>query len=66
MDRAKGGRAAERALFIDRAADQPIYLQLAQSLRQVINEDMRKIPSLLAQVQTLTEGKPEPEQLSMF
>ncbi|MFC2020121.1 uracil-DNA glycosylase, partial [Chloroflexota bacterium] len=37
-----------------------------QSLRQVINEDMLKIPALLAQAGSVTEVKPGPEQLSMF
>jgi GntR family transcriptional regulator len=36
MDEAKGGRAAEQMAFIDRDADRPIYLQLAESLRQQI------------------------------
>ncbi len=37
-----------------------------QSLRQVIEADMLKIPSLLAQVETITEAKPETQQLKMF
>ncbi|MFH1775419.1 MAG: uracil-DNA glycosylase [Chloroflexota bacterium] len=37
-----------------------------QSLRQMINEDMLKIPALLAQAGSVTEVKPGPEQLSMF
>ena len=32
----KGGKAAERIFFIDRDADQPVYAQLAESLRQQI------------------------------
>jgi len=36
MNEAKGGRAAERAIYIDRDADRPIYVQLAESLRQQI------------------------------
>jgi DNA-binding GntR family transcriptional regulator len=36
MDKAKGGRAAEHVVYINRAADQPVYLQLAESLRQQI------------------------------
>ena len=37
-----------------------------QSLRRTIEEDMRRLPSLLAQTQTVTETKPQPKQLNMF
>jgi DNA polymerase len=37
-----------------------------QSLRQIIQEDMLKIPSLLAQGEEVEEGEPKPQQLSMF
>ena len=37
-----------------------------QSLRQIIQQDMLKIPSLLAQAKEMPEEKKEPEQLSMF
>ena len=37
-----------------------------QSLRQTIEDDMRRIPSLLAEAQSVAEAKPEAEQLSMF
>ena len=37
-----------------------------QSLRQAIEEDMRKIPSLLAQTETVAEDKAPPRQLNMF
>ena len=37
-----------------------------QSLRQVIQEDMLKIPSLLAEVEKVKEVKLEPQQLNMF
>jgi len=37
-----------------------------QSLRQAIEEDMHKIPPLLAQAEGVTEAKPEAKQLSMF
>ncbi len=39
-----------------------------QSLRRVIEEDMRRLPSLLAQVEKVpeAEAKPEPRQLNMF
>jgi len=36
------------------------------SLRQAIEEDMRKIPLLLARTESVTEAKPEPQQLSML
>ena len=37
-----------------------------QNLRQVIETDMLKIPSLLAEAKTMTEVEPEPQQLQMF
>jgi uracil-DNA glycosylase family 4 len=37
-----------------------------QSLRQSIQEDMLKIPSLLAEAENIKEEEKEPEQLSMF
>jgi len=37
-----------------------------QSLRPIIEADMLKIPSLLAQLETMSETKPEPQQLKMF
>ena len=37
-----------------------------RSLRQTIEQDMLKIPSLLAQVKSVTEVKPQPQQLTMF
>lgn len=37
-----------------------------QSLRQAIEEDMLKIPSLLAQAEIMTEAKQQPQQLTMF
>lgn len=36
MSEIKGGRAAEQTLHIDRDAEQPVYTQLAESLRQQI------------------------------
>jgi len=36
------------------------------SLRQVIEEDIRKVPSLLAQAEEIKEAEPAPQQLSMF
>ena len=37
-----------------------------QSLRQIIEADMLKIPSLLARVESITEARPEAQQLNMF
>ena len=37
-----------------------------QSLRQEIEADMLKIPSLLAEVPDTTEAEPQPQQLQMF
>ena len=37
-----------------------------QSLRQAIEADMLKIPPLLAEAKTITEAKPQPQQLKMF
>lgn len=37
-----------------------------QSLRRTIEEDMLKIPSLLAQAKNMTEAKPQAQQLTMF
>ncbi len=37
-----------------------------QSLRQIIQADMLKIPSLLAQTDGIAETKPQPQQLTMF
>ena len=37
-----------------------------QSLRQTIEADMLKVPTLLSQVETITEAEPQSQQLSMF
>lgn len=37
-----------------------------QSLRQTVEADMLKIPSLLTEAETVSEVKPEPKQLNMF
>jgi len=37
-----------------------------QSLRQVVEADMLKIPQILAGAETASEAKPEPKQLNMF
>ena len=37
-----------------------------QALRQVIEADILKIPSLLAETRNIQEEEPEPRQLNMF
>ena len=37
-----------------------------QSLRDVIKEDMLKIPAILEQEKEVVEKEPEPQQLNMF
>jgi DNA polymerase len=37
-----------------------------QSLRQAIEADMRKIPSILAEKKEAPQDEPGPQQLSMF
>ena len=37
-----------------------------QSLRRIIEEDMRKIPSLLDEAEEIKEAEPKPQQLTMF
>ena len=37
-----------------------------QSLRQIIEADIRKLPALLAQADDIQETEPDPKQLSMF
>lgn len=36
------------------------------SLRKIIEEDMRKIPAMLAEAEEIKEAEPKPQQLSMF
>jgi uracil-DNA glycosylase family 4 len=60
------GTAQKRDNVIYYAMYHPAAALHQQSLRQAIEEDMLKIPSLLAQAQDITEDKPQPQQLSMF
>jgi DNA polymerase len=60
------GTAIKRDNIIYYAMYHPAAALHQQSLRQAIEADMRKIPSLLAEAQNVAEDKPEPEQLSMF
>ena len=60
------GTALRRDDVIYYAMYHPAAALHQQSLRQVIQEDMLKIPSLLAEVRKVKEAKPEPRQLNMF
>ncbi len=60
------GTAQKRDNIIYYAMYHPAAALHQQSLRQVIEADMLKIPSLLAEVEAITEARPEPEQLSLF
>jgi DNA polymerase len=60
------GTAQKRDNVIYCAMYHPAAALHQQSLRRVIEEDMLKIPSILAQAEVITEAKPEPQQLSMF
>jgi uracil-DNA glycosylase family 4 len=59
------GTAQKRDDVIYYAMYHPAAALHQASLRQAIEEDMLKIPSLLAQAETIKEEQ-EPEQLSMF
>ena len=60
------GTAQKRDNVIYYAMYHPAAALHQQSLRQAIEEDMLKIPSLLAQAESITEAKQQPQQLSMF
>jgi len=60
------GTALRRDGIIYYAMYHPAAALHQQSLRQTIEEDMRKIPSLLAEVERVKEEKPAPKQLNMF
>ena len=60
------GTAQKRDNIIYYAMYHPAAALHQQSLRRAIEEDMLKIPSLLAQVESMTEAKQQPQQLSMF
>ena len=59
------GTARKREGIIYYAMYHPAAALHQQSLRKTIEEDMLKIPSLLAQAEGIAEEK-EPKQLSMF
>ena len=60
------GTAQKRGNVIYYAMYHPAAALHQQSLRRAIEDDMLKIPSLLAQAVTVTEAEPQPQQLSMF
>ncbi len=60
------GTAQKRDNVIYYAMYHPAAALHQASLRQAIEEDMRRIPTLLAEAEGVAEAKQEPEQLSMF
>jgi len=60
------GTAQKRDNVIYYAMYHPAAALHQQSLRQAIEADMLKIPSLLTQAEAMTEAKPQPQQLTMF
>ena len=60
------GTAQKRDNIIYYAMYHPAAALHQQSLRQTIEADMLKIPSLLAQAESMTQAKEEPKQLNMF
>ena len=60
------GMAQRRDNVIYYAMYHPAAALHQQKLRQVIEADMLKIPSLLAEMKTIQEVTPQPQQLSMF
>ncbi|GAH86811.1 unnamed protein product, partial [marine sediment metagenome] len=60
------GTAQKRDNIIYYAMYHPAAALHQQSLRRAIEEDMLKIPSLLAEAKTMVEAKPQPQQLTMF
>jgi uracil-DNA glycosylase family 4 len=60
------GTAQKRDNVIYYAMYHPAAALHQASLRRAIEEDMLKIPSLLAQAETMAEAKQQPQQLTMF
>ena len=60
------GTAQKRDNIIYYAMYHPAAALHQQRLRQTIGDDMLKIPSLLAQAESMTEAKQPPRQSSMF
>jgi len=60
------GTAQKQDNIIYYAMYHPAAALHQQSLKQAIETDMLKIPTLLAEAKTIREDKPQPQQLSMF
>ncbi len=60
------GTARKRGGIIYYAMYHPAAALHQQSLKKTIEEDMLKIPSLLAQAERIADEEKKPEQLSMF
>jgi len=60
------GTAQKRDNIIYYAMYHPAAALHQQSLRRAIEEDMLKIPQLLAQTENMTGAKQQPQQLNMF
>ena len=60
------GTAQKRDNIIYYAMYHPAAALHQQSLRQAIEADMLKIPSLLAQAESMTQTEQQPQQLTMF
>jgi len=60
------GTAQKRDNVVYYAMYHPAAALHQQSLRRVIEEDMLKIPSLLAQTEIIEEEEQQPQQLTMF
>jgi uracil-DNA glycosylase family 4 len=60
------GTAQKKGDILYYAMYHPAAALHQQSLRRAIEEDMLKIPSLLAQIENVAEVEPQPKQLNMF
>ena len=60
------GTAQKRDDVVYYAMYHPAAALHQQSLRQAIEADMLKIPTLLAEAKSITEAEPQPQQLTMF
>ena len=60
------GTAQKRDNIIYYAMYHPAAALHQQSLRRAIEEDMLKIPSILAQAKNMAETEQQPKQLGMF
>ena len=60
------GTAVRQGDIICFAMYHPAAALHQQSLRQAIEDDMKKIPAVLAEAKNVPDAKPSPQQLSMF